>query len=146
MQYTFPPVFHAPKVRETSRAYYSFLSIFCHHSQIIKSIFELGCQQTPEYGGRQAQPPQHLGKALHRTLSPPSSLLSLAESSSRNNVPHSPLLSRIPSYNLPDFLSFTALDRICPHLVWCGWLQHSTAPATENLLSPRLVGAAKCSR
>ena len=40
--------------------------------------FELGCQQTPEYGRRQAQPPQHLGKlcpapSLSLTFLPPSS-------------------------------------------------------------------------
>jgi hypothetical protein len=100
--------------------------------------FKLGCQQTPEYGRRQAQPLQHLGKAQPRTLSfshLPSSLLSLAEPSIRNNIPHSFVLSRLPSFNLPDFLSFTALDRIWPHLVWCGSLQLCTAPSHREICS-----------
>jgi hypothetical protein len=145
MKYTFPPVFHALKRRETSRAYYSFLSIFYHHSQIIKSILSLDVNKPLSTADGKRSRRNILAKlspSLSNTFLPPT----------RSPSPRFETIFLTRPYCLVSHPTISQVFFLSPPSIpfartWFGVGRCSMAQpqATENLLSPRLVGAAKCS-
>ena len=148
MKYRCPPVFHASKIQKTSHAFYSyyFLPSFSDH-QVDALSLDVNKPLSTADG-------KHSRCNILAKLSPaPSLSLTFLPPSSRSPNPRFETIFLTRSYCLvsPPLISqifFLSQPSIAFERTWFGVGCCSTAQpqATENLLSPRLVGAAKCSR